>query len=349
MDEFKNVDEVIMIIGPNYDVRVKIINEDDDEEGSDRFIIESIVPHVKRKDAFKENVMCIVVPVEERDRKFIMDSGSGHDLISKKKVERLGLEDVPCDPIAFHTANGVTVAQQEVNIDLGTIEGSATAQVLDDTPSVFAMGERCVHEGYSFVWPSSGEPFMIDKHGKRINMIVRDLIPYIHLGLPECDPHDNDVAKEIHEVLRRGNHRPPDVMYLDGESGDEVKIDMCDPSSKNRKIKVKKKRSITHPAMAGELEDEEAIIDDPIPYPPDVESEAGDDGAISDWDLGMDPEEIELEFNMPLGDDAGYSDYEPEFDDDVPREDEPRVKRRMMIVSMFQMMMRTPNLEEEEP
>lgn len=184
-DRFRDINEVIMIVGPNYDISMKVIDEDEDEDGHDKFVEERVIPHVDRSSICKENVVRVSVPVEERDRKFIMDSGSGHDLISKRKAERMGLDTVTCDPVTFHTAIGITVAQHEVEIDLGTIKSKVNAHVLDDTPSVFSMGMRCTQDGYySFVWPARGEPFMIDQKGMRINMIVRDLIPYIHLGLP---------------------------------------------------------------------------------------------------------------------------------------------------------------------
>ena len=35
--------------------------------------------------------MCITVPVEERDKRFILDSGSGHDLISSTRISRMDL------------------------------------------------------------------------------------------------------------------------------------------------------------------------------------------------------------------------------------------------------------------
>ena len=36
--------------------------------------------------------MCITMPAEERDKRYIMDSGSGHDLIAMKKVDRMDMD-----------------------------------------------------------------------------------------------------------------------------------------------------------------------------------------------------------------------------------------------------------------
>eukprot|EP00435_Cladocopium_sp_Y103_P004359 s6090_g1.t1 len=53
---------------------------------------ENYIEHIPGKFGIKGNVMCITVPVEEKDKKFIMDSGSGHDLIARRKVDRLDNE-----------------------------------------------------------------------------------------------------------------------------------------------------------------------------------------------------------------------------------------------------------------
>ena len=93
-----------------------------------------------------------------KDRRFILDSGSGHDLISERKAERMNLKMRACDPIVFHTANGSTSTNKEAEIDLGTFDMTSQAYVLDDTPSVMSLGKRCMEEGCSFVWPSGKMP-----------------------------------------------------------------------------------------------------------------------------------------------------------------------------------------------
>ena len=317
------IDSVILIVGPNYDVELKLLGEDEDEHSPDGVVVERLIPHIDRSMTQKDNVMCITVPVEERDRKFIMDSGSGHDLISRKKAIRMELDMHPCDPVTFHTANGTTTADFAVEIDLGTIKETAKVQVLDDTPSVFSMGKRCMNEGYTFVWPPGQTPFMIDKNGMRINMVVRDLIPYIYLGSQDCEPHRCKLASKILSVLHRENE-DNDVMFIDTESGDETIASKDVLEAKTKKNKNRKKKKAT----PGETEEEdgedrshEAIFEDPVPM--------SDDDAISDWDLGdIAPHMIEEIMGGPVhdegGDDiGGLDEYATDVDEDAP-EDAPR-------------------------
>ena len=84
--------------------------------------------------------MCITVPVEERDKRFIMDSGSGHDLISARKIDRMDLPTYDDTTVNFHTANGVTSSTKRSNIEFEVFDEPAQAHILEDTPSVLSMG-----------------------------------------------------------------------------------------------------------------------------------------------------------------------------------------------------------------
>ena len=141
-----------------------------------------------QNNVVSSEVVYISTPILEKDRRFILDSGSGHDLISKRKAVRLELKVVDCDPVTFHTANGHTVTGNMAELDLGTFENISNAYILDDTPSVMSLGKRCMREGYSFVWPNEQLPFLIDKNGARINLTIHDDIPYINLGSDESVP-----------------------------------------------------------------------------------------------------------------------------------------------------------------
>ena len=243
------VDEVRIIIGPKFDMLIKLDNDHDD-----LIFTEELVEHEIGKSLKKsKNMMCISLPVQAKDRRFILDSGSGHDLISARKAERMNLKQRTCDPIMFHTANGSTATQTEAEIDLGTFDMTSHAYVLDDTPSVMSLGKRCMEEGYSFVWPSGKMPFMITKDGERIDLTIHDNIPYVDLGTYECTPHECHHASKINDILIRAQDdfselndledvgRPSRRIYLDGESGLETLAEGHSCSRHVKKLKKKKK------------------------------------------------------------------------------------------------------------
>ena len=104
-----------------------------------------------------------------------------HGLIAQKKVDSMDMEMYNDEVINFHAANGVTSTSKMTDIKFEVFEEPVQAHVLDDTPSVLSMGKRCLDQGFTFVWPSGKDPFMLDKNGMMIKMKVKDHIPYVSL------------------------------------------------------------------------------------------------------------------------------------------------------------------------
>ena len=175
--EYSDIDEVLVIVGPSLDILIRFDIEDG--EVSREVFVENYVQHVEGRYGKRGNTMCITVPVEERDKRFILDSGSGHDLISSTRISRMDLPTYDDKVVNFHTANGVTCSTKRSSIKFEAFNEPAEAYILEDTPSVISMGKRCVDLGYSFVWPTGKTPFMLDPNGNIIEMTVKDYIPYL--------------------------------------------------------------------------------------------------------------------------------------------------------------------------
>eukprot|EP00435_Cladocopium_sp_Y103_P009243 s4856_g2.t1 len=99
--EYRDAHEVRIILGPKFDM---VIGVDYEQEGMifKQEMVEQIPMKMPKN---KSNMMCITLPILATDRRFILDSGGGHDLISAKKAERMGVSTQLCDPITFHTTN----------------------------------------------------------------------------------------------------------------------------------------------------------------------------------------------------------------------------------------------------
>ena len=306
------VDEVRIIIGPKFDMLIKL-----DNDHEDLIFTEELVEHEVGKSHTKsKNMMCISLPVQAKDRRFILDSGSGHDLISARKAERMNLKQRTCDPIMFHTANGSAATQTKAEIDLGTFDMTSHAYVLDDTPSVMSLGKRCMEEGYSFVWPSGKMPFMITKDGERIDLTIHDNIPYVDLGAYECTPHECHHASKINDLLIHVQDdfselndiddvgQPSRRIYLDGESGLETLNEDQRCSRHVKKLKKKKKGRAANrqkqTATPGEEEEppEDGEYEPGTPYdgPPGDETDFEDDGHGAPEDAAEgDEDDIEID------------------------------------------------------
>ena len=151
-DSVRHLREVRIVLFSNSDnVMFHRLTRDEDSDG---IAFKETTQQVKSSKCSNcdSDVMCLTVPILERDRRFILDSGSGHDLISQRKVARMELQTFDCDEICFRTANGTASTNTQATVDVGTFTKKPQAYVLQDTPSVMSLRKRCVEEGYTFIY-----------------------------------------------------------------------------------------------------------------------------------------------------------------------------------------------------
>ena len=65
--DYCDIDEVLIIVGPTLDIMIKMEHDDGDDVAREVFT-ENYVQHVDGRYGKRDNVMCITVPVEERDK-----------------------------------------------------------------------------------------------------------------------------------------------------------------------------------------------------------------------------------------------------------------------------------------
>ena len=92
--------------------------------------------------------------------KWIMDSGSGLDLVSWEFVKDLPPEHWHklMRPIMLDTAGGESKAESTVTSPIDQLGEEIDALVLPSTPYVLSLGRRCQEMGYGFWWPPHGLP-----------------------------------------------------------------------------------------------------------------------------------------------------------------------------------------------
>ena len=317
--EYSDIDEVLVIVGPSLDILIRLDIEDG--EVSREVFVENYVQHIEGRYGKRGNTMCITVPVEERDKRFILDSGSGHDLISSTRISRMDLPTYDDKVVNFHTANGVTCSTKRSSIKFEAFNEPAEAHILEDTPSVLSMGKRCVDLGYSFVWPTGRTPFMLDPNGNIIEMTVKDYIPYVSVDQEKRKLKSSCVEK-IMAVLDDGcsTSEGEGLLVIDGESGDELedlsdsvgRSDVKSPKRSMKKRKKEKLRSDQHEVAvgsdAGDAEEMSGYADEYAEFEDD-----GYDPSIAPDDIHED-HQIEVEEIPEEG--------EGEDDDDVIDVDE---------------------------
>ena len=107
-----------------------------------------------------------------------MDTGCGHDLVSKEMAD--GYEKARLSqPLGFGTANGRALSYQSVPMHSKAMGGAISPYLLPNTPSVLSIGKRCMEEGYSFYWPANEQPYLETPSRACIALRVDRNLPYL--------------------------------------------------------------------------------------------------------------------------------------------------------------------------
>ena len=109
---------------------------------------------------------------------WIADTGSAQDLLTRR--------DIPDEfqyrsdrPIAIITANGHSSSNLQAKVYNDTLSCRFDPYLLESTPPVMSVGVRCVDQGYDFIWRSGKSPYFRKPDGEKIELLVRDYVPYI--------------------------------------------------------------------------------------------------------------------------------------------------------------------------
>ena len=128
------------------------------------------VPFLKRLSSGQGVVLAGARPRAPRVDLWLMDTGSGVDIVDRSSVEPVKERIRPHqDGIVLNTVNGSTPVEEEIDLFLKEFGHQTTAFVMPDTPSILTIGYRCQAMGCGFHWdPWSGTPYMDLPSGKRV-------------------------------------------------------------------------------------------------------------------------------------------------------------------------------------
>jgi hypothetical protein len=109
-----------------------------------------------------------VAAAKSKVRHWMVDSGSGHDLVSHSDAKGMSTREIPA-PIVFHTANGTTTTKHVVPMEIRALGTEVEPYLLQDTPPVISFGRRCEVDGWAFHWePYSSNPTWVTPEGREI-------------------------------------------------------------------------------------------------------------------------------------------------------------------------------------
>ena len=135
----------------------------------------------------------------------MIDSGACYHIVGSRSLTpaQNDLITRPAQPYRLETANGLTVADKELDIRLDGLGMEVRALVLDNSPKVLSLGELCCTEGYEFHWIPGGPPTLVHPDGTRYEFLVQNNVPV----LPAASSTDPRPAE--------GETAPPDESEAD--------------------------------------------------------------------------------------------------------------------------------------
>ena len=120
-----------------------------------------------------------------RVESWIVDSGSGHDLMSGYLAGRRAIRKAFM-PLSFFTANGITNADKVCDDKLAVLNERVRAYLLENTPAVLSLGARCMQQGYGFYWFPYELPYLVCPFdGKHIQLQLDNFVPRLPARLDE--------------------------------------------------------------------------------------------------------------------------------------------------------------------
>ena len=82
-------------------------------------------------------------------------------------------------PVSLLTANGVFQATDQARVNVPILGDDINPYVLDDSPAVVSVGQRCIDAGWSFHWPAYSRPYFKKPDGTKVKLEVDDYVPHL--------------------------------------------------------------------------------------------------------------------------------------------------------------------------
>ena len=98
-------------------------------------------------DQCKSILMCVAAAIGKYGpKRWLQDTGSGNDLISKKEVDPKSKRIPLSDPLHLQTANDIISVRERVRMKVKATKETIEPLLLRSTPAVMSVGFRCVEK-----------------------------------------------------------------------------------------------------------------------------------------------------------------------------------------------------------
>jgi len=116
------------------------------------------------------------------------------------------------DTLTLSTANGSVTTSIAVDTHLPGLMEGFSPYVLKSSPPALSIGQRCMEEGYDFVWGKDNKPLLVRPDGQVVEFKMNSRVPYLD---DECTPKEipeyllsrlRDTIEKIHDHIDPGRY-----------------------------------------------------------------------------------------------------------------------------------------------
>ena len=127
------------------------------------------------------------------------DTGTDQDIVgeSQQVVMQSKIRDADVN-ITLATANGPITADRSIDTHIPALSEGFSPYVLKDSPPALSIGQRCLEDGYDFVWGRNNKPIFIRPDKEVVEFKLSSRVPFLD---DEC--HPVVVPEKLVSALRR--------------------------------------------------------------------------------------------------------------------------------------------------
>ena len=138
-------------------------------------------------------------PARSKGTRWLGDTGTDQDIVgeSQQVVTRSKIRDADVN-ITLSTANGPITADKSIDTHIPALCDGFSPYVLKDSPPALSIGQRCLEDGYDFVWGRNNKPIFIRPDQEVVEFKMSSRVPFLD---EECYPIT--VPEKLVSALRK--------------------------------------------------------------------------------------------------------------------------------------------------
>ena len=138
-------------------------------------------------------------PARSKGTRWLGDTGTDQDIVgeSQQVVTRSNIREADVN-ITLSTANGPITADRSIDTHIPALCEGFSPYVLKDSPPALSIGQRCLEDGYDFVWGRDNKPIFVRPDNEVVQFKMSSRVPFLD---DECYPVA--VPEKLVSALRR--------------------------------------------------------------------------------------------------------------------------------------------------